>query len=111
MRAGVLENALVLECYLMAVSADHVSSHLQEEYEDDDDDNGCDTAQFAAGSTSFQDTFMPFVDETRVAAIDSSPLHPSEPDTKAAAFTGDNLVAQPKKVEMIKRILLHSSKR
>ena len=54
---------------------------------------------------------MPFVDETRVAAIDSSPLDPSDPDTKAAAFTGDNLVAQPKKVEMIKRILLYSSKR
>lgn len=42
---------------------------------------------------------MPFVDETRVAANDSSHLQPSDPDPKTAAFSGDNLVDQPKKVQ------------
>ena len=41
---------------------------------------------------------MPFVDETRVAANDSFHLQPSDPDAKIAAFSGDNLVDQPKKV-------------
>lgn len=43
--------------------------------------------------------FIPFVDETRVAAVDSSHLQPSDPDVKIAAFSGDNLVDQPKKVQ------------
>lgn len=47
---------------------------------------------------------MPFVDETRVTIVDSSQLQPSDSDAKMAAFTGDNLVAQPKKVEVIQNI-------
>ena len=77
-------------------------THLQEVYDDDDD---CEPPQFAEGSANFQDTFVPFVDETRGTLVDASQLQQSDPDTKIAAFSGDNLVAQPKKVEVVHSIV------
>lgn len=51
---------------------------------------------------------MPFVDETRATLVDASPLQQADPDTNIAAFMGDNLVAQPKKVEVVHAVIFQA---